>query len=193
MALLLSVGICCYLLELCSHKSSIIKHDLLLVFIDICWNYFFHYCYLLLYVAICCYLLKLFYYRHPNIDGQSKMNVNPIRARSLLELTILFQRPKSPKVCDFRCDVTSLNKSVLEFCIMGSRLTENSEVAQNFSFLIRYGICCYMLLFVVIIFISLIAAVIYCNLLLYVVFINSKLKFQHITTYSNRLVRSIVF
>ena len=52
-----------------------------------------------------------------------------------------------------------------------------------------------MLLFVVIIFISLIAAVIYCNLLLYVVVINSELKFQHITTYSNgnRLVRSIVF
>ena len=158
MALLLSVGICCYLLELCSHKSSIIKHDLLLVFIDICWNYFFTVvicCYMLLYVAI---YWNYFIIAIQTSMANRKMDLNPIRARSLLEDTFL--EIEISKSLWFSLRRSSLNKSVLEFCIMGSRLTENSEVAQNFSFLIRYelnstvlifwmleyvAICCYLL------------------------------------------------
>ena len=86
---LLYVGICCYLLELFSHKSSIIKHDLLLVFIDICWNYFFTVvicCYMLLYVAI---YWNYFIIAIQTSMANRKMDLNPIRARSLLEDTFL--------------------------------------------------------------------------------------------------------
>ena len=89
MALLLSVGICCYLLKLI--MQTVQRDCYMLEYVAIYWNYspislalsnmiccWYLLIYvgiifsLLLFVAICCYLLKLFYYRHPNIDGQSK-------------------------------------------------------------------------------------------------------------------------